>query len=115
MLKTFSEQTKQRVEAMIDRPIDQLLSNQEIRKLESVVNTGMMNAGLVLSQLVGSNVELFMPEISLTDKDKLTEEVRDPYEHFFGLKIRMSGDLNGNLLMIFSEEKGKELSNKLLK
>lgn len=115
MLKTFSEQTKQRVEAMIERPIDQLLSNQEIRKLESVVNTGMMNAGLVLSQLVGSNVELFMPEISLTDKDKLTEEVRDPYEHFFGLKIRMNGDLNGNLLMIFSEEKGKELSNKLLK
>jgi two-component system chemotaxis sensor kinase CheA len=115
MLKSFSEQTKQRVEAMIDRPIDQLLSNQEIRKLETVVNTGTMNAGLVLSQLVGSNVDLFMPEIALTDKDILVDLIRDPYEHFFGLKIRMNGDLNGNLLMIFSEEKGNELSNKLLK
>jgi two-component system, chemotaxis family, sensor kinase CheA len=115
MLKSFSEQTKQRVEAMIDRPIDQLLSNQEIRKLETVVNTGTMNAGLVLSQLVGSNVDLFMPEIALTDKDSLVDLIRDPYEHFFGLKIRMNGDLNGNLLMIFSEEKGNELSNKLLK
>ncbi len=115
MLKSFSEQTKQRVEDMIDRPIDQLLSNQEIRKLETVVNTGTMNAGLVLSQLVGSNVDLFMPEIALTDKDILVDLIRDPYEHFFGLKIRMNGDLNGNLLMIFSEEKGNELSNKLLK
>jgi two-component system, chemotaxis family, sensor kinase CheA len=115
MLKSFSEQTKQRVESMIDRPIEQLLSNQEIRKLETVVNTGTMNAGLVLSQLVGSNVDLFMPEIALTDKDILVDLIRDPYEHFFGLKIRMNGDLNGNLLMIFSEEKGNELSNKLLK
>jgi len=114
MLKSFAEQTKARVESMIDRPVDQLLSNQEIRKLETVVNTGMLNAGLVLSQLVGSNVELFMPEIALTDKDALTSDMRDLYENYFGLKIRMNGDLNGNLLMIFSEEKGSELSNKLL-
>jgi two-component system chemotaxis sensor kinase CheA len=116
LLKGFSDQTKKRVESLIpDRPINEMLSKEEIRKLESVVNTGMMNAGLVLSQLVGSNVELFMPEIMLTDKDELVNEVRDSNEHFFGMKVRMNGDLNGNLLMIFSEEKGKELAGKLLK
>ena len=116
LLKGFSDQTKKRVESLIpDRPINELLSKEEIRKLESVVNTGMMNAGLVLSQLVGSNVELFMPEIMLTDKDELVGEIRDANEHFFGMKVRMNGDLNGNLLMIFSEEKGKELAYKLLK
>ncbi len=116
LLKGFSDQTKKRVESLIpDRPINEMLSKEEIRKLESVVNTGMMNAGLVLSQLVGSNVELFMPEIMLTDKDELVNEIRDSNEHFFGMKVRMNGDLNGNLLMIFSEEKGKELAGKLLK
>jgi two-component system, chemotaxis family, sensor kinase CheA len=116
LLKSLHEQTKDRVESLIsDRPIDEMLSKTEIRKLESVVNTGMMNAGLVLSQLVGSNVELFMPEIMLTDKDGLVGEVRDATENFFGLKVRMNGDLNGNLLMIFSEEKGRELAGKLLK
>lgn len=116
LLKGFSDQTKKRVESLIpDRPINELLNKEEIRKLESVVNTGMMNAGLVLSQLVGSNVELFMPEIMLTDKDELVGEIRDANEHFFGMKVRMNGDLNGNLLMIFSEEKGKELAYKLLK
>ena len=116
LLKGFSDQTKKRVEQLIpDRPINEMLSKEEIRKLESVVNTGMMNAGLVLSQLVGSNVELFMPEIMLTDKDELVNEVRDSNEHFFGMKVRMNGDLNGNLLMIFSEARGKELAGKLLK
>jgi two-component system chemotaxis sensor kinase CheA len=114
ILKSLSDQTKSRVEQLIERPIDQMLSPAEIRKLEAVVNTGMMNAGLVLSQLVGSNVELFMPEIMLTDKEGLVGEIREPDEEYFGLKIRMNGDLNGNLLMIFSEEKGKSIAAKLL-
>lgn len=116
MLKGFSEQTNKRYESIIpDRPINELLNKEEIRKLESVVNTGMMNAGLVLSQLVGSNVELYMPEIMLTDKEGLVSEIRESTDNFFGMKVRMNGDLNGNLLMIFSEERGKELANKLLK
>lgn len=116
MLKSFAEQTKKRVEDLItDRPIDEALSKEEIRKLESVVNTGMMNAGLVLSQLVGSNVELFMPEIMMVDKESLSYSIRDASENFFGMKVRMNGDLNGNLLMMFSDEKGRELANRLLK
>ncbi len=116
MLKTFAEQTKKRVEDLIvDRPIDEALTKEEIRKLESVVNTGMMNAGLVLSQLVGSNVELFMPEIMMVDKESLSYSVRDATDNFFGMKVRMNGDLNGNLLMMFSDEKGRELANRLLK
>jgi two-component system chemotaxis sensor kinase CheA len=117
MLKSFSEQTKKRVEDLIttDRPINEIMSKEEIRKLESVVNTGMMNAGLVLSQLVGSNVELFMPEITLMDADELSNQIRDSNENFFGMKVRMNGDLNGNLLMVFSEAKGRELADKLLK
>lgn len=116
VLKSLEQQTHSRFESLIsNRPIDELLTKAEIRKLESVVNTGMMNAGLVLSQLVGSNVELYMPEVMLTDKDGLVSEIRDANENFFGLKVRMNGELNGNLLMIFSEERGRELVGKLLK
>lgn len=116
VLKSLEQQTHSRFESLIsNRPIDELLTKAEIRKLESVVNTGMMNAGLVLSQLVGSNVELYMPEVMLTDKDGLVSEIRDANENFFGLKVRMNGELNGNLLMIFSEERGRELAGKLLK
>ena len=57
----------------------------------------------------------FMPEIMLTDKDELVNEVRDSNEHFFGMKVRMNGDLNGNLLMIFSEARGNRISWKVIK
>jgi two-component system, chemotaxis family, sensor kinase CheA len=113
--KSINEQMQSRANSIMpERNIGELLSKDEIRKLESVVNTGMMNAGLVLSQLVGSNVELYMPEITLTDKDSLSEEFRYTNEVLFGMKVRMNGELNGNLLMIISEERGSELSGKLL-
>ena len=113
--KSINEQMQSRANSIMpERNIGELLSKDEIRKLESVVNTGMMNAGLVLSQLVGSNVELYMPEITLTDKDSLSEEFRFTNEALFGMKVRMNGELNGNLLMIISEERGGELSSKLL-
>ncbi|MCX7999409.1 MAG: chemotaxis protein CheW, partial [Leptospiraceae bacterium] len=116
LLQSLTEQTHSRYEALLgDRPIEHIRSKSEIRKLEAVVNSGMTNAGLVLSQLVGSNVELYMPEIKLTDKDELVYEIREPNENHVALKVRMNGELNGNLLMIFSEEKGSEIANKLLK
>ncbi|MCE9501142.1 MAG: chemotaxis protein CheW [Leptospira sp.] len=117
IIKDFRAQTKERFSTVLpgDRKIDDLLSKEQIKKFESVVNTGMMNAGLVLSQLLGSNVELFIPEISLTDKEALTKEIRNSDVGFFGLKIRIRGSLNGNLLMMFGETQARKLVDDLLK
>ncbi|MCG6167274.1 chemotaxis protein CheW [Leptospira sp. FAT2] len=90
------------------------LSKEEIKKLESVVNTGMMNAGMVLSQLLKKNIDLFIPEIIMNDRDGLAEEIRFSDDHFYGLRIRMNGDLNGNLLMMFSRENASNLARELL-
>ncbi|AOP33356.1 chemotaxis protein CheA [Leptospira tipperaryensis] len=90
------------------------LSKEELKKLENVVNTGMMNAGMVLSQLLKKNIDLFIPEINLNDRDDLAEEIRFSEDHFYGLKIRMNGDLNGNLLMMFSRENAGNLARELL-
>ncbi|MEM7179977.1 MAG: chemotaxis protein CheW [Spirochaetota bacterium] len=114
--ENIAEQMRERTDSIVSerKEIADLMTKDQIRKLESVVNTGMMNAGLVLSQLVGSNVELYMPEITLTDKDLLVDELRYSDEALVGLKIRMNGDMNGNLLMIISEEQGRELASQLL-
>ncbi len=116
IIRNFRAQTQERFSTILpERHINELLTKEEIKKLESIVNTGMMNAGLVLSQLVGSNVELYIPEISLTDKEELIHQIPNLADHYFGLKVRMNGELNGNLLMMFSEEIGKQLSEDLLK
>ncbi|MBE7410620.1 MAG: chemotaxis protein CheW [Leptospiraceae bacterium] len=116
IIQNFRAQTQERFSTILpERHINELLTKEETKKLETIVNTGMMNAGLVLSQLVGSNVELYIPEISLTDKEELIQKIPNLADHYFGLKVRMNGDLNGNLLMMFSEEVGKKLSDDLLK
>lgn len=118
IIKGFIEQKNERMKTVktagAPQEIDDLLNRDQLRKLESVMNTGMMNAGMVLSQLVGKEVELYVPDITLTDKDGLAKEVRYSDEDFFGMKIRMNGDLNGNLLMMFSDENGREVAKNLL-
>jgi len=118
IIKNFIEQKNERlrsIHASESDHIHELLTKDQLRKLETVVNAGMMNAGMVLSQLVGKEVELFIPEIHLIDKEGLVHEIRYSDEKFFGMKVRMNGDLNGNLLMMFSEENGKEIARNLLR
>ncbi|PJZ84147.1 chemotaxis protein CheW [Leptospira harrisiae] len=117
IIKGFVEQKEERlnqVAALNSDAINEIMSSKDIKKLENIVNTGMMNAGVVLSQLVGKEVELFIPEIKLTDREGLAKEFRYSMDQFFGMKIRMTGDLNGNLLMMFSEENGSEIAKELL-
>ncbi|TGK78797.1 chemotaxis protein CheA [Leptospira montravelensis] len=117
IIKGFVEQKEERlnqVAALNSEAINEIMSSKDIKKLENIVNTGMMNAGVVLSQLVGKEVELFIPEITLTDREGLAKEFRYSMDQFFGMKIRMTGDLNGNLLMMFSEENGSEIARELL-
>ncbi|MDF3822048.1 chemotaxis protein CheW [Leptospira sp. 96542] len=117
IIKGFVEQKEERLSQVLHhtgKDISEVMSSKDIKKLENIVNTGMMNAGVVLSQLVGKEVELFIPEITLTDRDGLAKEFRYSMDQFFGMKIRMTGDLNGNLLMMFSEENGSEIAKELL-
>ncbi len=117
IIKGFVEQKEERINQVAStqsRDISELMSAKDIKKLENIVNTGMMNAGVVLSQLVGKEVELFIPEIILTDREGLAREFRFSHDDFFGVKIRMTGDLNGNLLMMFSQENGTEIARELL-
>lgn len=117
IIKGFVEEKEDRLANLASShstDISEMMSSKDIKKLENIVNTGMMNAGVVLSQLVGKEVELFIPEIKLTDREGLAREFRFSHEEFFGVKIRMNGDLNGNLLMLFSEENGSEIAKELL-
>ncbi len=117
IIKGFVEQKEERLRQLTSKPIgeiSELMSSSDIKKLESIMNSGMMNAGLVLSQLVGKEVELFIPEVKMMDRDTLSREFRFSHEGFFGVKVRMTGDLHGNLLMMYSEENGTEIAKTLL-
>ncbi|TGM99906.1 chemotaxis protein CheW [Leptospira dzoumogneensis] len=115
IIEGFLEQKKQRIMAVShSKEFTGNLSKEQIKKIESVVNTGMMNAGMVLSQILNRNVDLFIPEIIMNDKEGLASEIRFSDDKFYGMKVRMTGDLNGNMLMMFSRENAKNLARELL-
>lgn len=115
IIEGFLEQKKQRMMAVSHtKDFTGNLSREQIKKIESVVNTGMMNAGMVLSQILNRNVDLFIPEIIMNDKEGLASEIRFSDDKFYGMKVRMNGDLNGNMLMMFSRENAKNLARELL-
>lgn len=115
IIEGFLEQKKQRMMAVShSKDFTGNLTREQIKKIESVVNTGMMNAGMVLSQILNRNVDLFIPEIIMNDKEGLASEIRFSDDKFYGMKVRMNGDLNGNMLMMFSRENAKNLAKELL-
>ncbi|MGJ4788882.1 chemotaxis protein CheW [Leptospira koniambonensis] len=115
IIEGFLEQKKQRMMSVAhSKEFTGNLSKEQIKKIESVVNTGMMNAGMVLSQILNRNVDLFIPEIIMNDKEGLASEIRFSDDKFYGMKVRMTGDLNGNMLMMFSRENAKNLARELL-
>ncbi|EQA44039.1 P2 response regulator binding domain protein [Leptospira broomii serovar Hurstbridge str. 5399] len=115
IIEGFLEQKKQRMMSVShSKDFTGNLTREQIKKIEAVVNTGMMNAGMVLSQILNRNVDLFIPEILMNDKEGLASEIRFSDDKFYGMKVRMNGDLNGNLLMMFSRENAKNLAKELL-
>ncbi|TGK00079.1 chemotaxis protein CheA [Leptospira langatensis] len=115
IIEGFLEQKKQRMMSVQhSKDFTGNLTKEQIKKIESVVNTGMMNAGMVLSQILNRNVDLFIPEIIMNDKEGLAAEIRFSDDKFYGMKVRMNGDLNGNMLMMFSRENAKNLARELL-
>ena len=88
------------------------LSEDEYNKLYSVINTGMINAGLVLSQLLGVTVEVAVPEFTTVDYSELTRYV--PGERLISVALGTEGDFFAVLLLVFDEATGFEAAGELM-
>ena len=88
------------------------LSEDEYNKLYSVINTGMINAGLVLSQLLGVTVEVAVPEFTTVDYSELTRYV--PGEKLISVALGTEGDFFAVLLLVFDESTGYEAAGELM-
>ncbi|MCB1139730.1 MAG: chemotaxis protein CheW [Leptospiraceae bacterium] len=88
------------------------LSEDEYNKLYSVINTGMINAGLVLSQLLGVTVEVAVPEFTTVEYSDLTKYV--PGERLISVALETEGDFYAMLLLVFDETTGYEAAGELM-
>ena len=72
----------------------------------------MINAGLVLSQLLGVTVEVAVPEFTTVEYSDLTKYV--PGERLISVALETEGDFYAMLLLVFDETTGYEAAGELM-
>ena len=80
------------------------ISEEEYSRLYSVINTGMINAGFVLSQLLGITVEVSVPDFKTVDYSELKDYL--PEEPLIGVTLDTEGEFQAITLLAFDEKNG---------
>jgi len=88
------------------------LSEDEYTRLYETINTGMMNSGLVLSQLLGVSVEVSVPELKLVKPSELISYL--PNDDIISVWLDTEGDFESVLLLVFDENTGYKAAGDLM-
>lgn len=88
------------------------ITEEEYSRLYTVINTGMINAGFVLSQLLGITVEVSVPDFKTIDYTQLKEYLPD--EPLIGVMLDTEGDFQAITLLAFDETNGIKASAELM-
>lgn len=88
------------------------ISEADFAKLNSVVNTGMIQAGMVLSQLLGTSVEVSVPEFQAIDFSRLNDFL--PPDPLVGVLLSTDTGFKSVLLLVFDEETGYKAAADLM-
>ena len=81
-------------------------SDDDIDALSEIVNVGVGRAAGSLSQLIGSRIDLCVPEIKLVDRDKIGSHAESGMSVIQGF----DGAISGNALLIFPNASGRKLA-----
>jgi two-component system chemotaxis sensor kinase CheA len=88
------------------------LEEDDYNRLYSVINTGMINGGLVLSQLLGVTVEVTVPEFQTIHYDELQNYLPD--SDLIGVFLETEGDFRALIMLVFDEETGYNAAGELM-
>ncbi|MCE9597243.1 MAG: chemotaxis protein CheW [Spirochaetia bacterium] len=110
----FEQERKERLERAAINPSHApvKISDADFAKLNSVVNTGMIQAGMVLSQLLGTSVEVSVPEFQAIDFSRLNDFL--PPDPLVGVILSTEAGFKSVLLLVFDEETGYKAAADLM-
>lgn len=79
----------------------------QLDALKEVSNIGAGNAATALSMMVGRKIDMTVPAVNIIDLKKLLEEVGE--EVVAGIVVRVIGDVEGSILLVFKGDIAKEI------
>ena len=76
------------------------LSTLELDTLKEIGSIGTGNAATALSQLIGQQVRIRMPEVRIMGYNEAIEWIGGPEEITAGVLVKMGGQINGIMLSV---------------
>ncbi len=119
-LESEKQERKQRAQNILSKGAsetttpaqDRDLTEDEYSRLYSVINTGMINAGFVLSQLLGISVEVSVPEFKTIDYRDLKDYM--PSEKVISVLLDTIGDFRSVIMLVFDHQNGFKAAAELM-
>jgi len=87
----------------------------EIDALKEIGNIGAGNAATALSMMLSQRISIKVPQVKIIPFDEVSESVGGPEQLVVGIFLRISGDIDGNILIVIAEEDAYTLAKTLLK
>lgn len=91
------------------------LSNGDLDFLRELSNIGVGHAATALSQLIGRQVGMRVPSVSIVDLSVVPELMGGSEKVVSGIYLQVLGEARGGILLIFPDESSRALINLLLK
>jgi len=90
------------------------LTEQQLDALREISNVGMGHAATALSQLTGKTIHLEVPRVMLTDTLRIPEELGEAEQTVVGINLRMLGNAQGHILIVFPWDNAVRILERLL-
>lgn len=85
------------------------LDKLQVDKLTEVATIAFGNASTALSKLIEERVEITVPSFSVETVESASDRIGTANEMVTEILLKMSGDLNGVMLLLFDPEEAKSI------
>lgn len=91
------------------------LSHLQLSALQESGNIGSGHAAIALSQLIGSKINVAVTNVEIMEFEKISAKLREDCLPIAGIYLRVLGDLQGAILLVFRRDGALALADVLLK
>jgi chemotaxis protein CheC len=90
------------------------MSNEYYDVLKELGNIGAGNATTALAQMLGSKVDMTVPEVKLHEFYELGEVMGGEEQVMAGISLAVEGDITGSIMFLLKQEAAKHLISQMM-
>ncbi len=90
------------------------MSNEYYDVLKELGNIGAGNATTALAQMIGSKIDMTVPQVKLLEFHELGSLMGGEEQIMAGISLAVEGDITGSIMFLLKQEAAKHLITKLM-